>query len=63
MVLGLVLGPLMDETFRRTMISYRGNFGDLLGAIAVSPISLSVVALMGVTFYMMFRKPQSKKSR
>lgn len=57
MVLGLVLGPLMDETFRRTMISYRGDFGDLLGAIAVSPISLSVVALMGITFYMMFRKP------
>lgn len=34
-----------------------------LGAIAVSAISLSVVALMGVTFYLMFRKPQSKKGR
>ena len=43
------------------MISYRGNFGDLLGAIAVSPISLSVVALMGVTFYLMFRKPGKAK--
>ena len=61
MVLGLVLGPLMDETFRRTMISYQGSVVDLFGAVVVSPISLSVVALMGVTFYMMFRKPAKAK--
>lgn len=63
MVLGLVLGPLMDETFRRTMISYQGSVVDLFSAVAVSPISLSVLALMGVTFYMMFKRPAKAKER
>jgi putative tricarboxylic transport membrane protein len=62
MVLGLVLGPLIDETFRRTMISYHGNPIDIIGAIVASPISLSVVALMGVTFFLMLRKPRKAKA-
>jgi putative tricarboxylic transport membrane protein len=62
MVLGLVLGPLIDETFRRTMISYHGNPVDIVHAIVTSPISLSVVALMAVTFFLMLRRPRKAKA-
>lgn len=53
MILGLVLGPLMDETFRQTMILHRGNFLSLFNTMITSPISIAVVVIVVFTVFVM----------
>jgi TctA family transporter len=53
MLLGLILGPMMEENFRRAMTLARGNFGTFvdrpisLSLLVVALIALIVVVLPG----------------
>lgn len=39
-ILGVILGPMMDSNYRRTMLRSRGDFGDFIWGFLSNPISL-----------------------
>jgi putative tricarboxylic transport membrane protein len=39
-ILGVILGPIMDISFRRAIITVRGDLGDFFLDLLVNPISL-----------------------
>ncbi len=45
-ILGVILGPLMDVNFRRAILSTRGDFGSFLLELVTHPISLVLTATM-----------------
>lgn len=45
-ILGVILGPLMDINFRRAIISTRGDIGDFLLEMVTHPISLILTLMM-----------------
>lgn len=63
MLLGFILGPLMEENFRRAMILSRGDFRTFIE----SPISLSFLLLAAVmaswSIFSAIRKGRAKNSR
>jgi len=42
-ILGIILGPLMDVSYRRAVISVQDDLGDFFWALVSNPISLVLV--------------------
>jgi putative tricarboxylic transport membrane protein len=45
-ILGVILGPIMDINFRRAILSTRGDFGEFLLGLVTHPISLVLTFMM-----------------
>jgi putative tricarboxylic transport membrane protein len=63
LILGFILGPMLEENFRRAMLIYRGNFA----VFVTSPISAFFIGLIALffawqllTFFWAQRKPPAK---
>ena len=54
-ILGVILGPMMDENYRRTMIGARGDVGEFFLAFVTNPISL--VLTVGFLAMLMSQTP------
>jgi putative tricarboxylic transport membrane protein len=46
-ILGIILGPLMDVSYRRAAISVKNDMGDFLWAMVSHPITLALVIGIG----------------
>jgi len=57
-LLGLVLGPLMEENFRRALLLSRGNYGTFLDR----PLSASLLGVAAV-LVIIVALPSIKKKR
>lgn len=58
-ILGVILGPLMDVSYRRAILSVRGDFGEFLWELVANPLSLVLtlaVVLMLVSQTPLWRK-------
>ena len=58
MLLGLVLGPLMEENFRRALLLSRGNYATFLER----PLSASLLAVAAI-LVVIVALPSIKKKR
>ena len=48
-ILGMILGPLMDSSYRQAMISAEGNVGQFAGEFFTSPLSAIILAALTFT--------------
>ncbi len=48
-ILGIILGPLMDKSYRQAMISAEGNVGQFVGEFFTSPLSALILAALLLT--------------
>ena len=48
-ILGMILGPLMDSSYRQAMISAEGNVGQFAGEFFTSPLSTIILAALTFT--------------
>ena len=48
-ILGIILGPLMDKSYRQAMISAEGNVGQFVGEFFTSPLSAIILAALVFT--------------
>ncbi len=48
-ILGMILGPLMDSSYRQAMISAEGNVGQFAGEFFTSPLSAIILAALSFT--------------
>ena len=48
-ILGMILGPLMDSSYRQAMISAEGNVGQFAGEFFSSPLSAIILAALTFT--------------
>ncbi|MDD2882443.1 MAG: tripartite tricarboxylate transporter permease [Rhodoferax sp.] len=48
-ILGMILGPLMDSSYRQAMISAEGNVGQFLGEFFTAPLSAIILAALTFT--------------
>ncbi|MDP2678078.1 MAG: tripartite tricarboxylate transporter permease [Rhodoferax sp.] len=48
-ILGMILGPLMDSSYRQAMISAEGNVGQFAGEFVTSPLSAIILAALTFT--------------
>jgi putative tricarboxylic transport membrane protein len=48
-ILGMILGPLMDASYRQAMISAEGNVGQFAGEFVPSPLSAIILAALTFT--------------
>jgi putative tricarboxylic transport membrane protein len=48
-ILGIILGPLMDRSYRQAMISAEGNVGQFVGEFFTSPLSAIILAALTFT--------------
>ena len=62
LMLGFILGPMLEEYFRRALLLSRGNFGTFF----TRPISGTLLALIGIfvawqliAFFLDSRKPKA----
>jgi putative tricarboxylic transport membrane protein len=54
-ILGVILGPMMDSNYRRTMLRSRGDFGDFIWGFLSNPISL--VLTIALLFMLLSQTP------
>ena len=59
MVLGLILGPMIEMNFRRAVIS-AGSLGSMLLEIVTSPISLILLAALALLLVSQFVKTKKE---
>jgi len=50
-ILGMILGPLMDKSYRQAMISVEGNVGAFVGEFFTSPLSAIILAALAFTVF------------
>lgn len=48
-ILGMILGPLMDSSYRQAMLSAEGNVGQFAGEFFTSPLSAVILAALTFT--------------
>ncbi len=48
-ILGMILGPLMDSSYRQAMISAEGNVGQFVGEFFTAPLSAIILAALTFT--------------
>ena len=48
-ILGMILGPLMDKSYRQAMISAQGNVGQFIGEFFAAPLSAVILAALAFT--------------
>ncbi|HHI81922.1 MAG TPA: C4-dicarboxylate ABC transporter permease, partial [Rhizobiales bacterium] len=60
-ILGVILGPMMDENYRRAMIGARGNVGEFLWNFVSHPITFVLTA--GFIFMLVSQTPLWRRSR
>jgi putative tricarboxylic transport membrane protein len=48
-ILGIILGPMMDRSYRQAMISAEGNVGQFIGEFFTSPLSAIILAALTFT--------------
>ncbi len=48
-ILGIILGPLMDKSYRQAMISAEGHVGQFIGEFFTSPLSAIILAALAFT--------------
>ncbi|WP_207309867.1 tripartite tricarboxylate transporter permease [Variovorax paradoxus] len=48
-ILGMILGPLMDRSYRQAMISAQDNVGQFIGEFFTSPLSLVILLMLVCT--------------
>ena len=48
-ILGMILGPLMDKSYRQAMISAEGNIGQFAGEFFTSPLSFIILLALSFT--------------
>lgn len=48
-ILGIILGPLMDSSYRQAMISAEGNVGQFVGEFFTAPLSAIILAALTFT--------------
>lgn len=48
-ILGMILGPLMDRSYRQAMISAEGNVGQFVGEFFTAPLSLIILVALTLT--------------
>lgn len=48
-ILGIILGPLMDKSYRQAMISAEGNVGQFVAEFFTSPLSAIILAALAFT--------------
>lgn len=48
-ILGIILGPLMDKSYRQAMISAEGNIGQFIGEFFTAPLSAVILAALVFT--------------
>ncbi len=58
-ILGVILGPLMDVSYRRAMLSTRNDIGEFLWELVSNPISL--VLTLAVFFMLVSQTPLWRK--
>ena len=58
-ILGAILGPLMDNSYRQAMSSAGNDLGQLFGGLFTSPLSL--ILLTGVVLILLGNSPLGKK--
>ncbi|HEX5737942.1 MAG TPA: hypothetical protein VFY22_05480, partial [Hydrogenophaga sp.] len=48
-ILGIILGPMMDRSYRQAMISAEGQVGQFIGEFFTSPLSAIILAALTFT--------------
>jgi putative tricarboxylic transport membrane protein len=62
-ILGMILGPLMDKSYRQAMISAEGNIGQFAGEFFTSPLSFIILLALGFTIVSQTRWWQRLRGR
>jgi len=62
-ILGMILGPLMDSSYRQAMISAEGNVGQFAGEFFTSPLSAIILAALTFTIVSQTRWWQRLRGR
>lgn len=63
LLLGFVLGPLMEENFRRAMIISRGDFSIFFTRPVSAVVLMISISLVVWSFYRLFKKPDFASGR
>lgn len=61
MILGMILGPLMDLSFRRALITVHGSYPALFLDLVSHPISLSLTLFIVLALYLQARRNRAAK--
>lgn len=62
-ILGMILGPLMDKSYRQAMISAEGNIGQFAGEFFTSPLSFIILLALSFTIVSQTRWWQRLRGR
>jgi putative tricarboxylic transport membrane protein len=62
-ILGMILGPLMDKSYRQAMISAEGNVGQFAGEFFTSPLSFIILLALSFTIVSQTRWWQRLRGR
>jgi putative tricarboxylic transport membrane protein len=62
-ILGMILGPLMDRSYRQAMISAEGNVGQFVGEFFTAPLSALILAALVFTLLSQTKWWQRRRGR
>ena len=62
-ILGIILGPLMDKSYRQAMLSAEENVGQFVGEFFTAPLSLVILSLLTLTIVSQTRWWQRLRGR